>query len=115
MKGVSDQRLAVHVRCAAQQIDQRLLMSSPTASQCLLSGGPVKGPKSEQKPFTPTPPRYTPPMDSRAPRKTKIGHTLFGKPPAPEIAAMVEPFDPRPLGSGGASTDVGDVSWTVPT
>jgi aminobenzoyl-glutamate utilization protein B len=45
----------------------------------------------------------------------KIGRTLYGKPPAPEIAAMVEPFDPRPLGSGGASTDVGDVSWTVPT
>ena len=45
----------------------------------------------------------------------KIGHTLFGKPPAPEIAAMVEPFDSHPLGSGGASTDVGDVSWTVPT
>ncbi len=45
----------------------------------------------------------------------KIGHTLFGKPPAPEIAALVEPFDPHPLGSGGASTDVGDVSWNVPT
>ena len=45
----------------------------------------------------------------------KIGKTLYGKPPAPEIAAMVEPFDPRPLGSGGASTDVGDVSWNVPT
>jgi aminobenzoyl-glutamate utilization protein B len=45
----------------------------------------------------------------------KIGHTLFGKPPAPEIAAMVEPFDAHPLGAGGASTDVGDVSWNVPT
>ena len=45
----------------------------------------------------------------------KIGQTLFGKAPAPEIAALVEPFDPRPLGSGGASTDVGDVSWNVPT
>ena len=45
----------------------------------------------------------------------KIGHTLYGKPPAPEIAALVEPFDPHPLGAGGASTDVGDVSWNVPT
>ncbi len=45
----------------------------------------------------------------------KIGHTLYGKPPAPEIAALVEPFDLHPLGAGGASTDVGDVSWTVPT
>lgn len=45
----------------------------------------------------------------------KIDRTLMGKPPAPEAAARVEPFDPTPLGSGGASTDVGDVSWTVPT
>ena len=60
-------------------------MSSPTASQCLLSGGPVKGPKSEQKPFTPTPPRYTPPMDSRAPRKTKIIATLGPATDSPEM------------------------------
>jgi aminobenzoyl-glutamate utilization protein B len=44
----------------------------------------------------------------------KIGHTLFGKPPAPEIAALVEKWDPHPLGAGGASTDTGDVSWNVP-
>src|ERR1051326_6126841 len=47
-------------------------MSSPTASRCLLSGGPVKGPKNEQKSFTSTPPRYPPPMDSRPSPKTKI-------------------------------------------
>ncbi len=45
----------------------------------------------------------------------KIDRTLYGKAPALEIAALVEPFDPHPLGAGGASTDVGDVSWTVPT
>jgi len=44
----------------------------------------------------------------------KIGKTLFGKAPAPELASMVEKWDPRPLGSGGASTDTGDVSWNVP-
>ena len=27
---------------------------------------------------------------------------------------MVEPWNPHPLGSGGASTDSGDVSWNVP-
>ncbi|MFI5337635.1 MAG: amidohydrolase [Opitutales bacterium] len=45
----------------------------------------------------------------------KIGHTLYGKPPAPETAALVAQWDAHPLGSGGGSTDVADVSWTVPT
>jgi aminobenzoyl-glutamate utilization protein B len=44
----------------------------------------------------------------------KIGQSLFGKAPAPETAALVAPFNPNP-GSGGGSTDVGDVSWAVPT
>lgn len=45
----------------------------------------------------------------------KISRTLYGKPVAVETAAQVAPFDPRPLGSGGGSTDVGDVSWAAPT
>ena len=45
----------------------------------------------------------------------KIGRTLYGRSPAVEMAALVEPFNPRPTDSGGASTDVGDVTWTVPT
>ena len=45
----------------------------------------------------------------------KINHTLYGKPPAPEIAALVEPFSLYSADAGGASTDVGDVSWNVPT
>jgi aminobenzoyl-glutamate utilization protein B len=45
----------------------------------------------------------------------KIGKTLYGKPPAPEIAALVEPFSLYSADAGGASTDVGDVSWNVPT
>lgn len=45
----------------------------------------------------------------------KIGRTLFGKPPAVEMAATVLPFDPRSASSGGGSTDVADVSWTTPT
>lgn len=44
----------------------------------------------------------------------KIGQSLFGKAPAPETAALVSPFNPNP-GAGGGSTDVGDVSWAVPT
>lgn len=46
----------------------------------------------------------------------KIGRTVFGKAPAPETAAMVQPFQPNvPREGGGGSTDVGDVSWVVPT
>jgi aminobenzoyl-glutamate utilization protein B len=45
----------------------------------------------------------------------KIGRTLFGKPPAVEMAATVLPFDPKSASSGGGSTDVADVSWTTPT
>ncbi|MSU50531.1 MAG: amidohydrolase [Opitutus sp.] len=45
----------------------------------------------------------------------KIGRTVFGKAPAPETAALVLPFNPNPPREGGGSTDVGDVSWTVPT
>jgi aminobenzoyl-glutamate utilization protein B len=45
----------------------------------------------------------------------QIGRTLFGKPPAPEAAALVQPFNPNPARSGVGSTDVADVSWTVPT
>ena len=45
----------------------------------------------------------------------KIGRTLFGKAPAPETAALIRPFNPNPPREGGGSTDVADVSWTVPT
>lgn len=45
----------------------------------------------------------------------RIGATVFGKAPAPEMAAMVQPFNPNPPREGGGSTDVGDVSWVVPT
>ena len=45
----------------------------------------------------------------------KIGRTLFGKSPAVETAALIQPWNPKPEGSGGGSTDVGDVSWAVPT
>jgi aminobenzoyl-glutamate utilization protein B len=45
----------------------------------------------------------------------KIGQTVFGKAPAPETAALIGPFQANPTGGGGGSTDVGDVSWTVPT
>ena len=44
-----------------------------------------------------------------------IGRTLLGKAPAPEIAALVPPFNPNPPRDGAGSTDVGDVSWNVPT
>ncbi len=45
----------------------------------------------------------------------KIGHTLAGgKAAALELASGIQPFDPRAR-PGPASTDVGDVSWTVPT
>ena len=43
----------------------------------------------------------------------KLARTLYGKPPAIETAAMVQPLNPDATGS--ASSDVGDVSWTVPT
>ena len=45
----------------------------------------------------------------------KIGQTVFGKPPAPETASIIAPFVPNPPRESGGSTDVGDVSWTVPT
>ena len=43
----------------------------------------------------------------------KLARTLYGKPPAFATAAMVQPLNPDATGS--ASSDVGDVSWTVPT
>jgi aminobenzoyl-glutamate utilization protein B len=44
----------------------------------------------------------------------KIGRSFFGKAPAMEMAGTIQPFNPKgPPGS--ASTDVGDVSWVVPT
>ena len=45
----------------------------------------------------------------------KIGQTAFGKPPAPETAALIGPFVANPPREAGGSTDVGDVSWAVPT
>jgi aminobenzoyl-glutamate utilization protein B len=46
----------------------------------------------------------------------KIGRTVFGQAPAPETAALVLPFVPgQRREGGGGSTDVGDVSWVVPT
>lgn len=45
----------------------------------------------------------------------KIAQTAFGKPPAPEAAGLIAPFNPNPPREAGGSTDVGDVSWTVPT
>lgn len=46
----------------------------------------------------------------------KIAQTVFGKPPAPETAALISAFSPTaPREGGGGSTDVGDVSWAVPT
>jgi aminobenzoyl-glutamate utilization protein B len=45
----------------------------------------------------------------------KIGRTVFGQPPAPEAASLIAPFNPNPPRESGGSTDVGDVSWTVPT
>lgn len=44
----------------------------------------------------------------------KLAHTLYGKPPALETAAMVLPLNLDATPSS-ASSDVGDVSWTVPT
>ncbi|MBI5688515.1 MAG: amidohydrolase [Verrucomicrobia bacterium] len=45
----------------------------------------------------------------------KIGQSVYGQAPAPEMAAVVTPFNPNPPREGGGSTDVGDVSWVVPT
>ncbi len=46
----------------------------------------------------------------------KIGRTVFGKAPAPEAAGLIAPFTPgERREGGGGSTDVGDVSWVVPT
>jgi aminobenzoyl-glutamate utilization protein B len=45
----------------------------------------------------------------------KIGRSVFGTAPAPETVGLVQPFNPNPPREGGGSTDVGDVSWAVPT
>ncbi|HET7537795.1 MAG TPA: hypothetical protein VFJ90_15155, partial [Candidatus Didemnitutus sp.] len=45
----------------------------------------------------------------------KIGVTLFGQPPSVETAKLVPAWDPRPVDAFGGSTDVGDISWVVPT
>lgn len=45
----------------------------------------------------------------------RIGASVYGKAPAPEMAALVQPFNPDPPREGSGSTDVGDVSWAVPT
>ncbi|MES2692532.1 MAG: amidohydrolase [Verrucomicrobiota bacterium] len=45
----------------------------------------------------------------------KIGQTVIGKPPALELAELVPAFNPSAVREGGGSTDVADVSWTVPT
>ncbi len=46
----------------------------------------------------------------------KIGRTVYGQAPAPETAALIAPFVPgQRREGGGGSTDVGDVSWVVPT
>lgn len=56
--------------------------------------------------------KYTPEERAFA---LKIGQTVLGRAPAPEVAEMIAPFNPTPAREGGGSTDVGDVSWTVPT
>jgi aminobenzoyl-glutamate utilization protein B len=45
----------------------------------------------------------------------KIGQSVLGKAPAPETAQLIQPFNPNPPREAGGSTDVGDVSWAVPT
>lgn len=45
----------------------------------------------------------------------KLGQSFIGRPPAPEAASLISAFNPNPPREGGGSTDVGDVSWTVPT
>ncbi len=45
----------------------------------------------------------------------KIGRTVIGRALAPETAAMIPAFNPNQPREAGGSTDVGDVSWTVPT
>ena len=44
----------------------------------------------------------------------QIGRTLYGRAPAPELAALVQPMSAASVAQAG-STDVGDVSWNVPT
>jgi aminobenzoyl-glutamate utilization protein B len=44
----------------------------------------------------------------------KLSHTLYGKPPAIETAEMVLPLN-LDAAPSSASSDVGDVSWAVPT
>jgi len=56
--------------------------------------------------------KYTPEERAFA---LKIAQTVLGKPPAPEVAELIAPFNPNPAREGGGSTDVGDVSWAVPT
>lgn len=46
----------------------------------------------------------------------KIGRTVFGVAPAPETVGLIAPYVPgQRREGGGGSTDVGDVSWVVPT
>ncbi|MEY4939441.1 MAG: hypothetical protein RIQ93_1176 [Verrucomicrobiota bacterium] len=45
----------------------------------------------------------------------KIGRTVLGQAPAPEMAELIPAFNPHPSAGGGGSTDVADVSWSVPT
>ncbi|MBL9200256.1 MAG: amidohydrolase [Opitutaceae bacterium] len=46
----------------------------------------------------------------------KIGRTVFGQAPAPETAGLIAPYvSGQRREGGGGSTDVGDVSWVVPT
>ena len=45
----------------------------------------------------------------------KLGQTVIGTAGAPETAALVQPFNANPPREGGGSTDIGDVSWAVPT
>ena len=45
----------------------------------------------------------------------KLGQTVIGTAGAPETAALVQPFNASPPREGGGSTDIGDVSWAVPT
>ena len=45
----------------------------------------------------------------------KIAQSVIGKPPAPEVAELIPAFNPSAVREGGGSTDVADVSWTVPT
>jgi aminobenzoyl-glutamate utilization protein B len=45
----------------------------------------------------------------------RLRESLPGKLPPLSLASEVQAWDPKPLADGGGSTDVGDVSWAVPT